>query len=325
MSIIKRTPKADNAQAANAQAPAFEDMSKAESEQLDAQAAGQTSGAAEVVQAEVVEDPRKSPKPADTTSKTIEGDVKEVGEDGQPVAAAAAEPEAKPQRAVVAVGKTLPTLLSSGAAVNVLAALENALQKSGIEVEYGMFPRLRLDSGVIATAEGAEAGEWIEIQVISYGKSWAVAIGEDTKESKEMVRYSSDGVVIDKPLGDKEDEWAGKTCVEYRDHLVSQGYEKAKISEYTMVYGIAVSQEKMDFKHANDLVVLQMPPSSARDWKSYVLNRAIHARIGKIKEKSGNPVVRFSSERVKSDAKTFFKITPTHGVADPIDFGAAAE
>jgi hypothetical protein len=234
----------------------------------------------------------------------------------------AAQPQAESSKRSVVAQRPgpLPSLMGGGAAVNVLLPLEGYFEKNDFEVGYGSFPRLRLDTGMLATNEGAEAGEYVEIQIISYNKSYAISIGDDSEKGKEMVRFSKDGKVIDPLMGDAdEDEWAGKPCTEYRDHLQnSMGFEKAKINEYTNIYGVALDSQSKDFKHMNEMVHLQIPAASGRDWKQYQLNRALAVRMGKLVETSANPVVRFSVERVKGKERTFYKLAPTHGVTEPI-------
>src|SRR5580700_4617027 len=86
-----------------------------------------------------------------------------------------------------APGGQLKTLFSGGpAAVSPLKDLENAFQKNEIDVSYDTFPRLRIDAGCIATAEGKEAGDFIELQIISYSPSWTVTTGVDGDESKKL-------------------------------------------------------------------------------------------------------------------------------------------
>ena len=145
-------------------------------------------------------------------------------------AEAAVEVQAAPAKSTAIIARTeggvLKTMFSSNKSfVNPLAELRDAFSKNGIQVDYGTFPRLKVDSGHLATAEGKDAGDWVEIQVISYGPTWTVAPGSDDEAAKKLVRFSDDGKTV-KPAGD-DDEWGGKTVEEYREHLKALGYESA--------------------------------------------------------------------------------------------------
>lgn len=248
---------------------------------------------------------------------------KEAEQPGQPREGAAATEkpvETSKSTAVLAraPGGQLKTFLNNGGGmVSPLADLENAFGKAGIEIDYSTFPRLRVDAGCIATPEGAEAGEWIEIQIVSYSPSWTVTPGVDGKEGKEHVRFSDDGKVTN-PAGDA-DQFAGTALDEYREHLVSLGFEKASIKEYLVVYGLALDCEEADFAHKNEMVALSLAPESRKKFDSYKINRAIQAKMGRVVEKSGNPVVKFTSVRVSGKERSYFNLVPSHGVTEPID------
>jgi hypothetical protein len=203
--------------------------------------------------------------------------------------------------------------------VNPLVDLRDAFKTAQIEVDYATFPRLRVDAGCIASTEGKEAGEFIELQVLSYSPSWTVTTGVDGKESKEHVRFSDDGKVTN-AAGDA-DEYAGTPLDEYKQILINKGFEKASIKEYVVVYGIALDCEESDFPHLNEVVALALAPESRRKFDSYKINRALQARMGRVQETSGNPVVRWTSERVTGKERSYFNLLPSHGKTAPVDLG----
>jgi hypothetical protein len=222
----------------------------------------------------------------------------------------------------VAVKKpgVIKNFLTAGAGmVNPLVDLKDAFKTAGIEVDYSTFPRLRVDAGCIASTEGKEAGDYIEIQVISYSPSWTVTTGTDGKESKEHVRFSDDGKVTN-PAGDS-DEWAGTPLEEYKAHLIELGFEKAAIKEYEVIYGIALDCQEADFPHLNEVVALSLAPESRKKFDSYKINRAIQVRMGRLEEKSGNPVVRWTAERVAGKERSYFNLLPSHGRTEPVALG----
>jgi hypothetical protein len=280
-------------------------------EQVSAPAFEAEEGAVVEVQAEVKAVTRESVAP-------------EVAE--QQAAEVAAEPaveqEAPKSTAIIAraPGGQLKTLFSGTAAVSPLKDLENAFQKNEIDVSYDTFPRLRIDAGCIATADGKEAGDFVELQIISYSPTWTVTTGTDGDEGKKLVRFSSNGKTTN-PAGES-DEFAGTDLEEYRKHLVSLGFEKAAIKENLVVYGVALDAQEVDFAHLNEVVALQLAPQSRAKFNSYVINRSIQARMGRVQETSGHPVIRFTAERAKSnDGKSYFNICPSHGKTAPVDLG----
>ena len=245
----------------------------------------------------------------------------EVSGEASESEAASTAPAAK-STAIIArtEGGALKTLFSgSKNAVNPLADLKEAFRRNGIDVDYNTFPRLRVDSGHIASAEGKDAGEFIEIQVVSYGPTWVIGTGTDDEESKKHVRFSNDGKTI-KAAGD-DDEHAGKSVEEYKEVLRSLGYEKAALKEYCVIHGIALDAQEPGFEHMNEVVALQLAPLSKGKFDAYVMNRGIAARMGRIVETSGHPVVRFTTERAKNaQNKSFFNLIPSHGKTAPVDF-----
>jgi hypothetical protein len=268
------------------------------------------------------------------TREQVAPEAKEpaVGAKTQPAADAPKEeaPAADaPKEEAPAVASTAVAVSASGVVKNFLTAgkgmvnplvdLKDAFKGAGIEVDYATFPRLRIEAGSIASTEGKEAGDFIEIQVISYSPSWTVTTGTDGKESKEHVRFSDDGKVTN-PAGDA-DEFAGTPLDEYKAHLVAQGFEKAAIKEYLVVYGLALDAQEADFAHLNEMVALSLAPESRKKFDSYKINRALQARMGRVKETSGNPVVRWSVERVTGKERAYFNLTPSHGKTAPVDLG----
>jgi hypothetical protein len=310
MGILKK----HNAEAANAAAeastPAFE------GEQDAGQAVEQETTIKTVTREQVAPAETKPAEKAAAESTQAAADSKTAVE--QPTEEAPAKTTAVIARTE---GGALKTIFSGGkVAHNPLADLKDAFVKNGVEIDYNTFPRLRVDSGHIATAEGKDAGEHIEIQVMSYGPSWVIGSGTDDEESKKHVRFSNDGKTV-KGAGD-DDVWAGKSIDEYKEHLRELGYEKAALKEYTVVHGIALDAQEVSFAHLNEMVSLQLAPESKRKYDGYIMNRGIAARMGRIVETSGHPVVRFTTERAKNaQGKSYFNVIPSHGKTAPVDFG----
>jgi hypothetical protein len=315
MGILK---KKDDAVAA--QAPAFEaqdDTVVLEREDTVAQEAGNTPAAT----------PAAKPRVQRPVEAAAEPQAEVVKEDAaKPEAVKPAPQEAQPaasaSRSVSLIkrdenGQPITLLSGKGESTNLLANLKGAFAIAGHSVSYSTFPRLKLDTGKIATKEGDEAGDWIELQVISYDPSWTVGTGDDSEASKVHVRFSDDGLAV-QGAGD-DDEFAGMTLTEYRDVLREKGFEKAAVKEYTLVTGIAVMQQNDDFVHANEIVVLSLSPTSKGKFDSYVISRGLQARMGKVKEESANPIVRFTSNRVKGKDRSYFTLVPSHGSAKPVE------
>lgn len=237
---------------------------------------------------------------------------------------AAAEPAAEPAAATpesdvqadqptsIVQAKPLTHLMAAGSNISPLKDLEKVFEKQGIEVDFNTFPRYRDDKGTIGDTAGNEAGSWVELMVVSWSDSWMVAPGDDSEKAKEFVRYSRDGLTIR-----SEDDWNGKTCDEYVTYLRDEmGYEKAGVRKYTNIYGMLVAAEQDDCPGLQQVIQLALAPTSGAAWQSYMVNRTLRARMGLVKETTGNPVVRFTSHRVKGSKNTFFKLDVTEGVTE---------
>ena len=311
MGILKAAKTNENKshEAEAKQTPAFESED----------GAGQEETVKTVTRADVKKDAPTEQAAAAQATESSNMSSKEAEQPGQSQEGVAANEISKSTAVLArAPGGQLKTFLNSGTGmVSPLKDLEDAFSKAGIEIDYSTFPRLRVDAGCIATPEGAEAGEWIEIQIVSYSPSWTVTPGVDGKEGKEHVRFSDDGKVTN-PAGDA-DQFAGTPLDEYREHLASLGFEKASIKEYLVVYGLALDCEEADFTHKNEMVALSLAPESRKKFDSYKINRAIQARMGRVVETSGNPVVKFTSVRVSGKERSYFNLVPSHGVTAPVD------
>jgi hypothetical protein len=319
--------KAANAEAANAgHQPTFE---QEDGEQ--GAGAGEATAAIKTVTREQVAPaaPEAEATGAKETTKQPEAAVvketeKQPAVEKAPEAAVVEEKQAPAASTSTAVVGAKPGVIKNflsagGGMVNPLVDLKDAFSKAGIATDYSTFPRLRVDAGCIASTEGAEAGDFIELQVLSYSSSWTVTTGDDSKDAKTHVRFSDDGKITN-PAGDK-DEWAGTELETYRDHLISLGFEKAAIKEYEVIYGLALDCQEADFAHKNEVVALALAPESRRKFDSYKINRALQARMGRVKETSGNPVVRWTSQRVTGKERSYFNLLPSHGIMAPVDLG----
>lgn len=335
MGILK-SPKAATAEAANAgHQPAFEQEDDGAGQAAAAEGTAaiktvtreQVAGVAKVPKGpdDIVVDAKTAAAAAQSAAVQSAGATQEEVVEGEKVPEAAKAPLEVPTGSndiVPAAAKTgvIKNFLTSGKGmVNPLVDLKDAFKTAGIEVDYATFPRLRVDAGCIASTEGKEAGDFIELQVISYSSSWTVTTGVDGKESKEHVRFSDDGKVTN-AAGDS-DEYAGTPLDEYRQILVDKGFEKAAIKEYEVIYGIALDCQEADFPHKNEVVALALAPESRRKFDSYKINRALQARMGRVKESSGNPVVRWTVARVTGKERSYFNLLPSHGVMEPVDLG----
>lgn len=315
MGIIKDKKPADNANVATEEKklPAFEGVEETGAGESETPASDSVQDVEHTEKKVERKQPEPEAKPLDEAKAPADEKPKQSDED----TAQASKSTAVLKRDEA--GK-LPTLFSSKKNTpSPLAELKGIFEANGVHVEYGMFPQLRVDAGLIATKEGEEAGNWLELQVLSYGPTWTVATGTDDEESKKWVRFSSDGKTIN-PIGDGDD-FGGWTCEDYVKHLRDQGFEKASKKEYCIVYGMAVDAEQKDFKFMSEVVSLQLAPQSKGKFDSYVLSRTLRARMGKIVENNAHPVVRFTTERVKGKERSYFNILASDGKTAPADLG----
>ena len=251
---------------------------------------------------------------AETEQKVVgKGSGKNAAaKESKPAAETAPAAQSAATPSILPAGKPLGHLLSAGSNISPLRDLKGALEAQGVELVYNTFPRYRDDKGVIGDVDGNEAGGWVEVMVISWSDSWTCTPGDDSDKAKECLRYSKDGHTIH-----SDDDWNGKTCEEYVEYMRDQlGYEKASVKKYTNVYGMLVAADQADCAGLQQIIQLSLAPTSGAAWEAYMVNRAMRARMGMVQETTGNPVVRFTSHRVKNAKNTFYKLNPTEGTTE---------
>lgn len=259
--VLKAKTPAEKAATKPAATPAFEAMDETSTEVAgegatdtpetdEAEAA--TSGVAEGKKPAAIETVSEADAAAETREAT-----KPAAKPATPkVTAPEADAEASTSTEV-AVAATNSVAISKKF-VGALSALENAIDPSSLD--FNTFPRVTVGLDGFSMDDGSDLGKTIAIEVMSYNDRWVCAPGDDSDESKKLVRYSLDGKFIDAPGTDDH----GRPCAEYITELKEvHGLTDAGLKKYLSVYGFMTyaNDEEID-EVERDIIALQVPPQS---------------------------------------------------------------
>lgn len=157
-------------------------------------------------------------------------------------------------RAVGAVGMSSP-----------LDSLKNAMV-----VDFNTLEQVIPNQGNFVCRESKKIlGDEITFEVMSWQDSYVVA-PEDDKAPKEVVRYSSDGVMCSD----------GTPVAEHLHFLKTNGYPKARLKQRVVVVAaLLTTSKKADMEGA--LVQFDLSPASRTQWLRYQANSAFAVKMGK--------------------------------------------
>jgi len=182
-----------------------------------------------------------------------------------------------------------------------LASLKDAFAAGGISIDFGTFPRVKIEAGIICSDGDLEAGAFLDLEVMSFSDSYIITPNDDAAPTT-LARYSTDGKVIA-----SKDEWNGRPCTDYVTYLKQEGYETAEIREYMNLYGAVVNSDKPFY--ADEIVCIQCSPQARARWTRHMMNHARRVALGKIEEANSLPTVRVSVEKGKAGTKAYYFFT----------------
>jgi hypothetical protein len=143
--------------------------------------------------------------------------------------------------------------------------------KDAYPVEYDTLRNLQINQGnVIDRETGKVLGDTIGLELLSFQDQWVIGPGGDDKSeaSKELVRYSNDGITTTK----------GEDCKEYLQLLKDTGHKEAKMTERMVICGSVFDigvKGKKDLPDLQDsLVQINLPPTSKAAFKRYQMDQA---------------------------------------------------
>lgn len=195
--------------------------------------------------------------------------------------------EVPPETTAVAVKKqTLP-----GTQTKLVLALDSC--KDVIEpCEFGMLPRVTASQGALI-CDGEELGKQIEITIMSYNESFAVAPNE-SEAPKELCKFSYDNVVLN--------DGSGITVDEHLNYLRGEGYKNAASKQYFEIIAMLDDAEE-DHDEIGSVVQLSLSPQSVKQFNRYKLNTAMKIRSGAYTEEDAKKVT--VTAKTKTFAYTF--------------------
>lgn len=182
-----------------------------------------------------------------------------------------------------------------------LASLKDSFAAGGISIDFGTFPRVKIEAGIICSDGDLEAGSFLDLEVMSFSDSYIITPSDDAAPTS-LARYSTDGKVIE-----SKDEWNGRPCTDYVVYLKQEGYEKAEIREYMNLYGAVVNSDKPFY--ADEIVCVQCSPQARARWTRHMMNHARRVALGKVEEANTLPTVRVSVEKGKAGTKAYYFFT----------------
>lgn len=212
---------------------------------------------------------------AATATATVDTDISDMQATAQyfgPQADAAAAKSAS--TSVAAAAKT-----AVGAAMKFKPALtqfENVIDPTGME--FGVFPKITVNLGGFKTeddglAVGKKLGKDITIKMLSWNRRWLASPGSQDKESKEYVKYSTDGVFI---------QGTNQKLVDYVQQLIDvEGYKEASIKEYFAIWGfLTEANGKVIDPAEQQMVELQCSPQSVGQFKRHQIEHGMKVSQG---------------------------------------------
>jgi hypothetical protein len=184
-------------------------------------------------------------------------------------------------QATTAIAEAQATSLAQARKIRpALEELYNAVDTTVIrDISAADEHRLVATNGGVFTADSnKEVGRVITIEVFSINKRFTVGISDDQNnaESKELLRYSYDGVTLEND---------NRTVDEYVAHLKEVGYESAHVTEYTDLLGLILEADGKPYE-GESMVVVQLAPSSARNFMVARTQQSLRESKGLVKPSS---------------------------------------
>lgn len=198
----------------------------------------------------------------------------------------------------VAVAKTstavaLPTL----GKMSIVGMMRDSFKNQGLDVDSSTFPILKLTNGNFMQDTNV-LGEEIEIQLANFQEYVVVTPGDDKQQK--LCRYSWDCQNV------SDDQ----SIEEYIAELKEKGFDKAGKKVYLLLHGVLLHSTKPCPDLQDNLVGLQLAPTSYTNWKQYLINRNMKVSSGKINEDD-----QVEALRIKVKAKVTKQGTNTFTLA----------
>ncbi|MDA3834560.1 MAG: hypothetical protein PF495_14335 [Spirochaetales bacterium] len=169
-------------------------------------------------------------------------------------------------------------------------------RKDQLVAPFGCFPRIKAAAGIFKDGNGNTYGTWFDFEILSHNDLYVITPNngdKDDDEAKACVRYSYDGITIDS---------TGENVDEYIAELKDKGYKTAMKKKYREVVGMLLDCEKASSVEdvLNNMVQLQLAPTSAAKLEGYVMSSSFHVARGVFTEDEA-AVVRVKAKAASSN------------------------
>lgn len=224
-------------------------------------------------------------------------DVVEVEVEAQ----AQTEPEVKEEpKTEVAVSKAKSLALKGSKLGSAFQNQLNVIDTEALEeLGQGTMPKIVADRGGFDVNK-KDLGNKLLVELFSYNERLVIAPGVDSEEAKDLVRYSYDGETI-----------AGEDTLvkDYVASLKENGFPRAEAKQYIDLWVTIDEAPEVDElpEEAQDLVQVQLSPSSVREWKAFMLQASF--RMARNNEaQTGNPKLRLEVDKREYNGNKFAAI-----------------
>ena len=198
----------------------------------------------------------------------------------------ASEPAAAP--AVVPQANTAVVMNNTIGMSSILQQMKDVFRRMGKEWSWTTYTSINVAGGAIKTTAKASLGNWADVRVLNWEDQFMVHCGvkQPTDETKELVRYSKDGITLDK--GGSVESWI--------QQLKEEGYPDARCDKRAVILGVLMNSEK---KVAGvKYVCVSLSPSSRNNWLAFVEGRDLDVQFGGVIDDPMKQIVRMSTESV---------------------------
>ena len=206
------------------------------------------------------------------------------------VAAPAVQPQAATALAVnSAIGQTC-----------ILQQMKDVFTRMGKEWSWKTYTGINVAGGAVKTSAKASLGNRIKVRVLNWEYQWMSHCGlaQPTDESKELVRYSRDGVHLEKD--------GNVTCADYVQQLKEDGYPNARTDKRAVILGVLIESERK--VEGVRYVAVSLSPSSLNNWLAFVEQRDLDIQFGGEIDDPKKQVVEMSVESVTNKQKQDYSV-----------------
>ena len=220
--------------------------------------------------------------------KVVEAAEPEV-ETAAPVPAAAPAPPAPPAPATLPGGQ--------------FASVFDGFVEAQPPIEFGVLSRITASNGNVMINKSDMLGSEIEVTLHSINYNYVTSPGGNSKESRELCRFSRVAGQISGAYDDVSGEWIDdgitlSPVADYLKFLKAAGFTKAATKTYIELL-CTLNDAGQDHEAIGQLVQLSLSPQSVKAWTGFALHSTLNYNAGKI---PANEVATF---KVVAKAESF--------------------